>query len=160
MKDLGVLLNSDLSYSKHVDMIRPKAFKLPGLIRRNCLRQFSKSSNRLLYIAFVRPQIEYASVVWNPYHTTKIDAIEKIQQRFIHQQCFRSNIEYHRTDYYNHCKTNRFQALSKRRLITVIVLLYKIINNYIDSWTFNEATPCDVTLTCHDASPFQVQSNI
>ena len=133
MRDLGVLLSSDLSYNRHLDTIKPKALKLLGLIRRNCAKQFSHTTNRLLFIALVRPQLEYASVVWNPYQKTKIDGLEKVQTRFIKMQCSRFNIIYHRKDYITHCNYSRIQTLVARRRITDMIFLYKIVNNFIDS---------------------------
>jgi hypothetical protein len=133
MRDLGVLLSSDLSYNRHLDTIKPKALRLLGLIRRNCAKQFSFTTNRLLYVALVRPQLEYASVIWNPYQKTKIDALERVQTRYVKMQCHRFNITFHRNDYVMHCNHMRIDTLVTRRRMADMIFLYKIINNLVDS---------------------------
>jgi hypothetical protein len=40
MRDLGVTMTCDLSYNKHIQTIRSRAFRILGLLRRNCLHQF------------------------------------------------------------------------------------------------------------------------
>jgi len=65
-RDLGVTITSDLSPSQHINEITAKAHK-----RANCiLRCFASRDVNLLVRAFtvyVRPILEYNSVIWSPY---------------------------------------------------------------------------------------------
>ncbi len=65
-KYLGLLLSSDMSFGKHIESICSKARKITELLYR---RFNSASSDTLLqlYLTMVRPHLEYASPVWNPY---------------------------------------------------------------------------------------------
>ena len=66
-KYLGVLISSDLSWSRHIDSICTKGKRLIGLL----YRRFSTnvSSERLIemYKYLVRPHLEYAAPVWDPH---------------------------------------------------------------------------------------------
>ena len=66
-KYLGVII-TNLSWRKHIANIVSKAHSVRGFLQRN-LRQRSSSVKAKAYFAFVRPTVEYASVIWSP-HTT------------------------------------------------------------------------------------------
>ena len=51
-----------------------------GIIKRNFI-YVDKSTFILLYKAMVRPRIEYAHSVWNPFLKGNIENIEKVQKR-------------------------------------------------------------------------------
>ena len=51
-----------------------------GLLRRN-LRSAPKNTKELGYKALVRPILEYARSVWDPYEEKDIQKIEKVQRR-------------------------------------------------------------------------------
>jgi len=80
-RDLGVTITHDLSPSLHIGEIAAK-----GHQRANCiLRCFLSGDVKLLVRAFtvyVRPVVEYCSVVWSPSLKQDSDLIEKVQHRF------------------------------------------------------------------------------
>ena len=57
-----------------------------GFLRRN-LGKCSSHIKQQAYISLVRSQLEYASIVWDPYQQTLIDKLEKIQRRAIRFIC-------------------------------------------------------------------------
>ena len=66
-RHLGVHLSSTLSWSKHISTLRSRVAPLVGLIKRLAFRSALRSSVFFLsrlYLSFVRPRLEYASVVW------------------------------------------------------------------------------------------------
>ena len=63
--DLGIITDSDLSYSSHISSIIFKARSRTGIIFRSFFSH-NISLHRHAYITFVRLIIEYASQVWNP----------------------------------------------------------------------------------------------
>ena len=65
-KYLGVTITHNLSWNKHVDIITCKANSVRGFLRRN-LSQCSCQVKSLAYFTYVRPNLEYASVVWSPF---------------------------------------------------------------------------------------------
>ena len=79
-KDLGVGISKDLSWSQHISTIVNKANQVLGLIRRT-VGTANTSTFSLLYNSLVRPLLEYAVSVWNPYLVKDIHAIENVQRR-------------------------------------------------------------------------------
>jgi hypothetical protein len=81
--DLGVLLNEQMNLNRHVDFVVSKAMSLLGLVKRfgKALQDFD--AIRLLYCALVRSTLEYAAIVWTPYHKFYHDKIEAVQKKFL-----------------------------------------------------------------------------
>jgi len=80
IKDLGVWMDSDLSFDDHVYEKIKMANKILGIINRN-FSDLDKSSFLLLYKRMVRSHLEYAGSVWNPYKKGLIKDIESVQKR-------------------------------------------------------------------------------
>lgn len=83
VKDLGVFLDSKLTFKDHVSYIVSKASSQLGFIFR-----FSKTFKdvyclKALYCALVRSTLEYSVLVWSPFYQNEIARIEAIQRKFI-----------------------------------------------------------------------------
>ena len=65
-KYLGVTITSDLKWESHVTNISQKANKTIGFLKRNLNISNGKIKEKA-YISLVRPTVEYASPVWDPY---------------------------------------------------------------------------------------------
>ena len=79
-KDLGIIMDGDLSFEEHISLKVKKANAIMGLIRRS----FSFLDGHLfkkLYTTFVRPHLEYAVAVWAPHLIKYINIIENVQIR-------------------------------------------------------------------------------
>ena len=66
MKDLGITIDSALSFDDHFQNIVSKANRMAGLIRRSFVF-LDEDIFKRLFKAFVRPHLEYGHAVWNPY---------------------------------------------------------------------------------------------
>ena len=77
---LGVMLSNDLRGNSHVENIVVKANKSLGFVRRN-LCPCSENTKRSAYVTIARPNLEYATAVWDPYRQKQIDSIEAVQRR-------------------------------------------------------------------------------
>lgn len=142
IRDLGVIMDSTLSYNRHIGSIVPKAMRMLGFVKRNCIGKFSKRTVRTLYVALVRPQIDYATVIWNPNgaNKTNVAGIERVQQRYIKYMSF--NFEdvspYHREVYPDLCLSLRLPTLATRREVTDLLFLFRLVNNQFDSCLLQE----------------------
>ena len=77
---LGIIIHKSLSWSPHISDIITKASRTLNFIKRNlskCSSQFKESA----YLTMVRPQLEYASDVWDPHYVGDIMDLEKVQRR-------------------------------------------------------------------------------
>ena len=78
--DLGVCVDTDLTFDEQRKIRTGKANKMVGAIRRSF--QFLDSYTFVkLYKAMVRCHLEYAVPVWFPYLARDIDMVEKVQKR-------------------------------------------------------------------------------
>ena len=79
-KYLGVTISSDLSWTPHICNIVNRANRTLGLLRRN-LKVRSQSIKKQAYETLVRPTLEYASSVWDPYTKNDTKMLEAVQRR-------------------------------------------------------------------------------
>jgi hypothetical protein len=64
INDLGVLVDSRMTFVDHIGSIESKSAKILGFIKR-ISREFNDPyTYKSLYVAFVRPGLEYASWKW------------------------------------------------------------------------------------------------
>ena len=62
-----------------MDKIVKEANSSVGFVKRN-LYSCSERTKRAAYITLVRPHLEYASAVWDPYQHNQVDQIEAVQK--------------------------------------------------------------------------------
>ena len=78
--DLGITFSRDFKFKSHIHKIVRKANKVLGVISRT-FKYLDPDIMRLLYTSLVRPHLDYASNIWNPYLLEDMRTIEKIQRR-------------------------------------------------------------------------------
>lgn len=126
VRDLGVYIDEKLILDKHIENIIKKAYKMAGFVLR-ISKPFKKlSSYLLLYKTLVRSQLEYASVVWNPYYTIYSERIERIQKKYlraVHYRLWGKPPSYEKS-----LETFKLNSLAKRRQVADAVALYNICN--------------------------------
>ena len=79
-RDLGVIIDCHMTFEAHIDNKINTANAFLGLIRRNFTFLDMDTLVRL-YVAFVRPHIEYAQAVWSPSLGSQIKKLEAVQMR-------------------------------------------------------------------------------
>ena len=79
-KDLGITVDTDLSFKKHIAEIVKKANQRLGMIKRG-FRYLDKNILCQLYKTMIRPILETGNVVWKPNAVMQIKSIEKVQRR-------------------------------------------------------------------------------
>ena len=77
---LGVDISGSLSWNPHVDRITGNANRTLSFVRRNIKTKMSKV-RKTAYNSLVRPQLEYASAVWDPHTKVWTYQIEQVQRR-------------------------------------------------------------------------------
>ena len=79
--DLGVLMDTSLSFNKHISSIILKANKILATIIRYFYKYLTEQTFQFLYKSLVFPNLEYCNVVWNPHLIKHVTAVEAVQRR-------------------------------------------------------------------------------
>lgn len=158
-KYLGVTITKNLSWNMHVSNICASAFRKLCFLKYKL--RFAPSSVKLLaYNTIIRPSLEYACVIWDPYTRKNIHAIEMIQRK-----CIRFIFsKYRMTDSPTAImKENNIQELQLRRKILRLKFLFQLKHKHfaLDASTFIQPLTSRETRNRHAASitPFQTRTN-
>jgi hypothetical protein len=149
VKDLGVLLDSKLTFNAHFKYCYNKALKMLGFLFRVGKDFRNLRSLKIIYFAFVRSHLEYCCQVWNPSKITTIAELEKIQKKFV-RFLFHKNlipgITYSTLDNdryseysYTRCLSQlNIQPLQDRRIFFDVDLILKTFTDGLDSSGFRD----------------------
>ena len=137
IRDLGIILDSKLTFQHHVDNIICKANRALGVMMRSFQSgrgtRFDRTALIAAYCANVRSVLEFCSVVWGGAAKSHTDRIERVQHKFLmwlsaHIYGAPQNLEYSRLlSYFSLC------SLSARRTQHDLVFLARIFKSQIDS---------------------------
>ena len=127
---LGVKVTEDSTWSSHISEVAGKANRTLGFLRWNfkeCVREVKAAT----YTTMVRPVLDYAFTVWDPYHQGDIQTLEQVQ---------RGAARYVYNDYTTRtpgCVTAMvkdivWESLQDRRYIARLSLLYKMQHALVD----------------------------
>ena len=79
-KDLGIIISKDLKFTDQSNKAASKANRMLGLTKRT-FKSRDASTWKNLYTSYMRPHLEFAVPVWNPYAKSDIEKLEKIQHK-------------------------------------------------------------------------------
>jgi exonuclease III len=123
ISDLGVTMDQSLSYSNHINSMVARANSRVGLL----FRAFQTRHPFFLkqaYITYIRPILEYCSIIWNPCLKKFVNAIENVQRHFTKRIPALSNLSYH-----ERLAFLELDPLELRRLKTDLAQYYLIFHN-------------------------------
>ena len=93
---------------------------------RKAFQSLSKESFLTLYKSYVRPQLEYASVVWCPFLQKVIELLERAQRR-----ATKTVASLHNLPYSQRLQELALCTLSERRSRNDLVWTFKILKGYL-----------------------------
>ena len=133
IKDLGIIIDDKLKFTKHIDMVIRKAKKVLGCITR-IGQDFVKLETLMqLYTSLVRPSLEYGSIIWSPQYQVHIQRLEAVQLGFVRhikylwkQRGVKLTTEETR-------RRMKLMSLEQRRKLLDLCFFHKIINYKIES---------------------------
>jgi hypothetical protein len=126
VKDLGVIVDPSLNFTKHIDSTISKANQRVYLI----LKSFKSRDISLMVFAFkvyILPLLDYCSPVWSPSLLKDIDRIENVQRAFTKKLDGLSDFSYGLR-----LVACNLPSLELRRLWADLTLCFKIIHNLVD----------------------------
>lgn len=135
-KDLGINLDTKLSFPRHIEIITAKAYSMLGFVKRICSNMMNPYALKSIYCAFVRSKLEYASVVWNPFYGSGSNAIESIQKKFVifalRKSGWRSDT-FVLPPYSVRSQLIGLELLERRRSNASVFFIYDIFHGFIDA---------------------------
>ena len=78
VKYVGITITDNMDWGQHVSEISSKATKKMSFLWHN-LAFTPRHTKEVAYNTLVRPQLEYAALIWNPFHKLQIHQAEKVQ---------------------------------------------------------------------------------
>ena len=126
-KYLGVTLTKDLTWGKHIDIIRAKANQQLAFVRRN-IRTQSSSTKEKLFNTLVRPHLEYAATVWDPHISKQKHSLEIVQRRAAR---WVTNRHHNTSSVTDMLHTLGWTSLEHRRATSRLCMLYQIYHGSI-----------------------------
>jgi len=128
-RDLGIIINKDLSFTEHVNSIVYKAHQRANAIHR-CFESRNVNLSLRAYMVYVRPLLEHNTVIWSPHLKDNLEAIERVQRRFTKRLPGLNNFTYSERLYRLGIPT-----LELRRLRSDLIWCYKITFGCINATT-------------------------
>lgn len=129
-KDLGVFLDSELHLDMHIEKIINKAFRMYGFVIR-ATSEFNKISTFMyLYNSLIRPQLEYACAIWDPYYEKYNVKIENVQKKFL--KCMNYRCKGNSLSYKELLNKYKLLTLKDRRILLQTMLLHGLCHNKYD----------------------------
>ena len=120
VRDLGVNMTNDGSWSTHINTITGEAKRLAGWIL-GVFRDRSEKTMVTLLKSLLRPKLEYCSPLWSPTKTGDVIKIETIQRFFT-----RRIVECQGLNYWERLTQLGILSLQRRRERYMIIHLWKV----------------------------------
>ena len=124
IRDLGIMLSSDLTFTNHLNVTLRKCHQRINIFF-NVIRHADFSVFIKCFQIYVRPLLEYGSIVFSPISKDHVKLIESVQKSFIYRVFKKFNISY--TSYFEALKLCNLTSLEHRRLIDDLVFMYKLL---------------------------------
>ena len=123
VKDLGITITPDVSWSSHISNIVEDARKMSSWI----CSVFSDRSVEVmmpLYNSLVRSRTEYCCPLWNPHKMEDIKKLEGVQRSYTKRIHSVQHLSY-----WDRLKALKITSLQRRRERYIIIHIYKMINH-------------------------------
>ena len=123
--DLGLTRTSDFSYSAHIESIATKASRAAEML----FRAFSTRNETFimkLFVMYVRPILEYVSVIWNPIYAGQIKDIEDVQRRFTKKLPGLNDLSYE-----DRLENLKMSTLESKHSLADLAMAYKLVHDQL-----------------------------
>ena len=141
-KHLGVTFSCNGQWKAHIENILNAAYRTLGIMRKLKYR-FSRQALNQMYISYIRPQLEYSSIVWDGCSEQDKTALEKLQNeaaRIVTGLTRSTSI----ANLYKECG---WDSLADRRYFQKLCFMYKCSNNLVPDYISDIIPPlvCEVS---------------
>lgn len=134
VRDLGVILDSKMTFIEHYNTMVFKATNMLNFIKRFSYNFKDPYTLKTLFIAYVRSILEYCSVVWSPHIKTHETRIESVQKQFLLFALRKLGwTVFPLPSYIARCMLISLETLVKRREFASLSFVNDLIANRINS---------------------------
>ena len=116
-----------MSWAQQIQAVTCKSKRLLGLLYRKYYMHCNSTTLLKLYVAYVRPILEYVSYVWSPHAVKHIDMLERVQHFAL-----KISLKKWSSHYSEKLSIANLPTLAQRRSMAKLIILYKLVNNLID----------------------------
>ena len=141
-KHLGVIISNDCSWHQHISYIKQKAWCRINIMRKLKFK-LDRKSLETIYIAFIRPILEYADVIWDNCADYEKEQLEKIQNEAARIATGTTKLVSIENLYKEIC----WDKLQKRRNDHKLSLFYKMYNHIAPEYLSSLIPPQVETLS-------------
>ena len=133
-RNLGISFDPRLSFGTHIGDLCGRAMRSLGFIIRNSNDFQNTATIKKLYLCYIRPILEYGSVIWNPIYDKYIGQMENVQRKFIKYLVFKSDGVYppRGTEQSDLLLRHKLPLLVNWRKYFILQFLFKLLNSLID----------------------------
>ena len=128
LRDLGVQLSSDLSFSIHIQNTVASANQLIGWAMRT-FRRRSRLVMMTIWKSLIQSKLDYCSQLWSPVDQLSISKLESVQRHFTSQI---SGLD--GQDYWERLESLRLYSQERRRERYRIIFIWKVLQGYVQGY--------------------------
>ncbi|KAL5270058.1 hypothetical protein ACHWQZ_G003517 [Mnemiopsis leidyi] len=125
VKDLGIYISNDCSWTHHINTAASSARKMASWIL-GAFRDRSALTTMTLFKSLVRSKLEYCCLVWSPTKITEIQTLENVEREFT-----RRIVGMKDSSYWERLKKLKLISLQRRRERYIIIHTWKIMKNMV-----------------------------
>ena len=122
VKDLGVIVSADLSWTQHVNMVADRARKVAAWVL-SAFKTRDKMTLMTLYKSLVRSHLEYCCPLWSTSKRADIQELEGVQRTFTAKIGSVRHL-----NYWERLKALNLMSLQRRRERYIIIHLWKVLH--------------------------------
>ena len=131
LRDLGVQISSDLTFSSHIQNTVTKANQLIGWALRT-FRRRSRVVMMTIWKSLIQSKIDYCSQLWSPADQSSISKLESIARSFTGQIAGLED-----QDYWERLKSLRLYSQERRRERYRIIFVWKVLQGFVHGYSLN-----------------------
>ena len=121
-KDLGVTIQNNLSPEKHINRIFGKTYSMLQSIGLS-FNYLDENMMKKILTTLIRPQLEYAAVIWSPHmkkHVKKLERVQRLATRMIP--------DFKEIPYEERINRLELSTLEERRVRGDMITMFKIVH--------------------------------
>ena len=119
LRDLGVNVRGDLSWSSHIELITTRAQLMAAWVL-SVFKSREESVMVPLYKSLIRSHLEYCCPIWSPNKIADVRKLENVQRRFTAEI---SGIQH--LNYWYRLKSLQLMSLQRRRERYILIQMWK-----------------------------------